>query len=151
MIRKMIGWSVAQGFRLAGARRRAVDCVRKPGVILPVVIHAAKVEEVRAILGWLKRAGVLEQVWLSFDDGWREFKGTVKVLEEFEKPATLFVAPGETMRGNIWTNGLTVPERQRLYGVSEEERYKCLRFDVRGSRFDVAGLKLEVEERCEDS
>ena len=144
-IRKMIGWGVAQAYRLAGARRRAVDRVRKPGVILPVVFHAAKAEEVRAILGWLGRAGVLEQVWLSFDDGWREFKDTVRVLEEFEKPATLFVAPGETMRGDVWTDGLTVAERQRLYGVSEEERYKCLRFDVRGSRFDVAGLKFDVD------
>lgn len=90
--------------------------------MLPVVIHAAKAEEVRAILKWLKRAGVLERVWLSFDDGWREFKDTVKVLEEFEKPATLFVAPGETQRGDVWTNGISVEMRQRLYGVSEPER-----------------------------
>lgn len=123
MIRKTIGWGVAQAYRLAGARRRAVGRVKKPGVILPVVIHAAKAEEVRAILGWLKRAGALERVWLSFDDGWREFKDTVKVLEEFEKPATLFVAPGETMRGDVWTDGLTVAERQRLYQLDEQSRY----------------------------
>ena len=123
MIRKMLGWSVAQGFRLAGARRRAVVRAKSVGMILPIVFHAAKAEEVRAILGWLKRAGVLEQVWLSFDDGWREFKDTVRVLEEFEKPATLFVAPGETMRGDVWTNGLTVPERQRLYHLDEQSRY----------------------------
>lgn len=123
MIRKTIGWGVAQAYRLAGARRRAVGRVKKPGVILPVVVHAAKAEEVRAILGWLKRAGVLERVWLSFDDGWREFKDTVRVLEEFEKPATLFVAPGETMRGDVWTDGLTVAERQRLYQLDEQSRY----------------------------
>lgn len=123
MIRKTIGWGVAQAYRLAGARRRAVGRVKKPGVILPVVVHAAKAEEVRAILGWLKRAGALERVWLSFDDGWREFKDTVKVLEEFEKPATLFVAPGETMRGDVWTDGLTVAERQRLYQLDEQSRY----------------------------
>ena len=122
-IRKMIGWGVAQAYRLAGARRLAVGRVKKPGVVLPVVVHAAKAEEVRAILGWLKRSGVLEQVWLSFDDGWREFKDTVRVLEEFEKPATLFVAPGETMRGDVWTDGLTVPERQRLYQLDEQSRY----------------------------
>lgn len=146
-IRKMIGWGVAQAYRLAGARRRAVGRIRKPGVILPVVVHAAKAEEVRAILGWLKRAGVLEQVWLSFDDGWREFKDTVRVLEEFEKPATLFVAPGETMRGDVWTDGLTVPERQGLYGVSEEER-NCFiaqrRGDAEGAG-EVAGRKLLTE------
>ena len=151
-IRKVIGWSVAQGFRLAGARRRAVDRVRKPGVILPVVIHAAKAEEVRAILGWLKRAGVLEQVWLSFDDGWREFEDTVRVLEEFEKRATLFVAPGETMRGDVWTDGLTVPERQGLYGVSEEER-NCFiaqrRGDAEGSG-DASDRKLLTEEEVRE-
>ena len=119
----MTGWCVAQAFRATGARLRALDRVRKAEVVLPIVIHAAKADEVRAILGWLKGAGVLERVWLSFDDGWREFKDTVRVLEEFEKPATLFIAPGETQRGDVWTNGLTVPERQRLYGLDEESRY----------------------------
>ena len=122
-LRKTIGWGVAQFYRLVGARARAIAAVRKPGVILPIVFHAAKANEVRVILKWLRRAGVLEHVWLSFDDGWREFKDTVKVLEEFEKPATLFVAPGETIRGNVWTESLTVPERQRLYGLDEKSRY----------------------------
>lgn len=147
-LRKAIGWGVAQGFRLAGVRRRMVNCVRKPGVVLPVVVHAAPAEEVRAILGWLKGAGVLERVWLSFDDGWREFKDTVRVLEEFEKPATLFIAPGETMRGDIWTNGLTVPERQRLYGVSEWERDVFLTQRHRGTEGScgAADRKLLTEE-----
>ena len=114
---------MAQAFRFAGARRRAVVCAKAPGTVLPIVIHAAKAEEVRAILAWLKREDVLDHVWLSFDDGWREFKETVRVLEVFEKPATLFVAPGETMRGDVWTNGLTVPERQRLYQLDEQSRY----------------------------
>ena len=121
-MRKTIGWGVAQAYWLMGARMRAVAAVRKSGVILPIVFHAAKADEVRRILGWLKWANCLDHCWLSFDDGWREFKDTVKVLEDFEKPATLFIAPGETQRGNVWTNGLSVPERQRLYGVSERER-----------------------------
>ena len=122
-MRKTIGWGVAKAYWLAGARRRAVAAVRKPGVVLPIVFHAAQADEVRRILGWLKRVGCLDHCWLSFDDGWKEFKDTVRVLEEFEKPATLFIAPGETMRGNVWTNGLTVPERQRLYQLDEESRY----------------------------
>ena len=121
-MRKLIGWGVAQGYRLVGARRRAIARAKAAGAVLPIVFHAAKAEEVRAILAWLKREGVLDHVALSFDDGWREFGETVAVLEEFEKPATLFIAPGETRRGDIWTNGLTVPERQRLYGVCERER-----------------------------
>lgn len=142
-LRKAIGWGVAQGFRLAGVRRKMVNCVRKPGVVLPVVVHAAKADEVRAILEWLRSAGVLERVWLSFDDGWKEFKDTVRVLEEFEKPATLFIAPGETMRGNVWTNGLTVPERQRLYQLNEKSRYNEIAllndYGPRGARSLSAG------------
>ena len=120
-MRKLIGWGVAQAYRFA--RRRAVARVRQPGVILPIVFHAAKSEEVRKILGWLKAKECLNQCWLSFDDGWREFGETVKVLEEFQKPATLFIAPGEILRGDIWTHGLSVKERKRLYGVDEKSRY----------------------------
>lgn len=118
--RKTIGWcvAVAYAWKRCGALRKL-----REGWMLPVVFHAAKAEEVRAILGWLKRAGVLEQVWLSFDDGWREFKDTVKVLEEFKKPATLFIAPGETQRGDVWTNGIPVEMRQRLYQLDEKSRY----------------------------
>ena len=126
MMRKTIGWCVARAYWLAGVRTRAVAAVRQPDVVLPIVFHAAKAEEVRRILGWLKQANCLDHCWLSFDDGWREFKDTVKVLEEFEKPATLFIAPGETQRGDIWTDGITVTKRQRLYGVKADERYEKL-------------------------
>ena len=152
VMRKEIGWCVAQAYRLKGARARAVAAVRKPGVILPIVFHAAKADEVRRILGWLKRANCLDYCWLSFDDGWREFKDTVKVLEEFEKSATLFVAPGETMRGDVWTDGLTVPERQKLYGVSERERNVFLtqrHRDTEGS-CDAADRKLLTEEEVRE-
>lgn len=120
--RKAIGWTLAQLYRFAGARSRALGKVREPGVILPVVIHAATAGEVRAILGWLKKAGVLDRVELTFDDGWLEFRDTVAVLEEFGVKATLFIAPGETARGRVWTDGLTVPERQALYGQGESPR-----------------------------
>ena len=152
VMRKEIGWGVAQAYGLAGVRRRAIAAVRKSGVILPIVFHAAKAEEVRRILGWLKRANCLDHCWLSFDDGWREFKDTVKVLEEFEKPATLFVAPGETRRGNIWTDELTVSERQRLYGVSELERNVILtqrHRDTEGMG-DVSDRKLLTEDEVRE-
>ena len=125
-MRKLIGWGVAQGYRLVGARRRAIARAKAAGAVLPIVFHAAKAEEVRAILAWLKREGVLDHVALSFDDGWREFGETVAVLEEFEKPATLFIAPGETMRGVVWTHGLAVAERQRLYPLDEQSRYEAI-------------------------
>ena len=151
-LRPVIGWGAAQFYRLAGARARAVAAVRKSGVILPIVFHAAKADEVRRILGWLKRANCLDHCWLSFDDGWREFKDTVKVLEEFEKSATLFIAPGETQRGDIWTDGLTVPERQRLYGVSEPERNVFLTQRHRDTEgmWDVSDRKLLAEDEVRE-
>ena len=152
MMRKTIGWGVAQTYRLEGARARAVAAVRKSGVILPIVFHAAKADEVRRILGWLKQANCLDHCWLSFDDGWLEFKDTVKVLEDFEKSATLFVAPGETMRGDVWTDGLTVPERQKLYGVSERERNVFLTQRHSGTEgsCDAADRKLLTEEEVRE-
>ena len=144
-MRKSIGWGVAQAYRLAGARRRAVLRARMPGTILPVVFHAAKAGEVRRILEWLERKGLLDNAWLSFDDGWREFAETVKVLETFGKPATLFIAPGETRRGKIWTDGLSVPQRQALYGLAEADRY--LELAKLQSREHSASLLGEAEIR----
>lgn len=122
MMRKAIGWGVAQAYRLFGARQRALTRLRTPGTRLPIVIHAARADEVAALLATLKRFGCLDAVDLTFDDGWCEFKETVRVLEAFGKPAILFVAPGEIARGTIWTEGLSVPGRQALYGVSAAER-----------------------------
>lgn len=122
MKRKILGWLVAQAYWLTGLRRRAIAKARQPGMILPIVFHAAAPNEVRAILLWLKVHELLEHVELTFDDGWREFKSMLPVLEEFGKSATLFIAPGETRRGRIWTDGLSLADRKRLYGASEAER-----------------------------
>ena len=124
IFRRAIGWCVAEAYRLAGTRKRRLEELR--GKILPIVFHAAKAEEVRSVLAWLKRAGALECAELSFDDGWTEFKGALAVLEEFDKRATLFIAPGETIRGRVWTDGTTVPERRALYGLAAAERYTKL-------------------------
>jgi len=126
MFRRQVGWGVAQVYRALGARRRSLAHVRGPGVIVPVVFHAAEPQEVRAVLAWFRCVGVLDRLELSFDDGWRQFLGTVPVLEEFGKPAVLFVAPGETRRGRVWTAGTTVPQRQRLYVLGERERIERL-------------------------
>lgn len=125
--RKQVGWCVAQVYRMLGTRVAALQRLRSPDVILPVVFHAAEPAEVRAVLDWMKRAGVLDRIELSFDDGWSQFKDTVPVLEDFNKSAVLFIAPGETKRGRVWTDGTTVPQRQSLYEKSEKERYEALR------------------------
>ena len=124
--RKQVGWCVAQVYRMMGLRKAAVNRLSDPRAILPVVFHAAEPQEVRAVLDWLRQAGVLDRVELSFDDGWSQFLRTIRVLEEFNKSAILFIAPGETMRGRVWTDGTTVAQRQSLYGVSEEERCRKL-------------------------
>lgn len=122
MARKIIGWLIAEAYRFVGIRARRIRELKREEKILPIVFHASKAEDVRAILAWLKRAGVLEKAELTFDDGWKEFRGVVKVLEEFDKRAILFIAPGETLRGKVWTDGLTISERQSLYGRSASER-----------------------------
>lgn len=127
MVRKLIGWIVAQAYRVSGARHRALRQLERIDGVLPIVFHAAEACEVRDILGWLKKNGILDRCELTFDDGWRQFCNVVSVLEEFNKEAILFIAPGETRRGRVWTDGTTVAERQALYGMSEEDRVRQLK------------------------
>jgi peptidoglycan/xylan/chitin deacetylase (PgdA/CDA1 family) len=124
IFRKAIGWGVAQFYKLNGTRSKIVSHIRRSNVRLPIVFHAATKNEVRRILFWLDKARILPSVELTFDDGWLEFLDTVKVLEEFNIKATLFIAPREIQRGRVWTDGLTVPQRQSLYSKSEDERIK---------------------------
>lgn len=103
--RKPIGWLVAQGYRLTGARRRAVVRCQAPNAILPVVCHALPPLELDHLLTWLKAHQV--KLSLSFDDGWCETLASIPVLEKHSQPATIFIAPGEIARGNVWTDAAT--------------------------------------------
>lgn len=125
--RRTIGWGVGLLYRLIGARRRAIATLRTPGLLLPIVIHAATPAEVHALLAWLARTNLLPQVRLTFDDGWLTFPDIVPVLEHFHMPATLFIAPGEVLRGRIWTAGTTLPQRQALYPLDATARDAQLR------------------------
>lgn len=132
IFRRQIGWCVAQACRLSGARGRAVKRWLAEGQILPVVFHALPAEGVRSVLRTLVDLGGKDifrtgKVWLSFDDGWQELREVVTVLETFEAQATVFIAPGETMRGNVWTDaaqqlGIAPEEWRSWYGLSEDER-----------------------------
>lgn len=102
MIRKTIGWCVAVAYALAGARRRVVRRL-EAGAMLPVVVHALPAWQLDKILGWLKRRGVLDRLWLTFDDAWTTLGESVAVLEKYNVRAKVFVAPGQTLRGNVWT------------------------------------------------
>ena len=139
--RKLIGWSVAQPFIRSGARRQALHAYEADDVFLSLCAHDPTPETLRALLTFLRtndftfltETDVLQRepipgrtAWLTFDDGWKRFKDCLKVLEEFDIPATLFIAPGETQRGYLWTNAL-MPYRsmayiRSLYPFSARER-----------------------------
>ena len=148
-MRKFIGWIVAVGYALAGARCRVVRRLRFGGM-LPVVAHALPASELEKILAWLKRRGVLDRLWLSFDDGWATVKDCLPVLEKFGVRAKVFVAPGETMRGNVWTEEaiqLGVPSEvwRSWYPLSEADRYAKLDGYATGSTRQKTTLLTKEE------
>lgn len=126
--RKALGFLVGLLYALAGARRRALREIRKDGRILPVVVHSLKAEELEKIFAWLDRHGVAGKVFFTMDDGWMEVKKYVPILEKYDVKAILFIAPGETLRGNVWTAaamdaGVDAKEWRRWYGLAADERY----------------------------
>ncbi len=142
MFRRQVGWCVAQAYALAGARRRAIARCRSAGKILPVVFHDSTAEEIEGVLaalnGWGFRFVSSEDAlagraadgmcaWLSFDDGWRETADALGVLERFNAPASVFIAPGESERGWVWTDRIwdlvPAPSWQKLYELPARERY----------------------------
>ena len=85
--------------------------------------------ELVRLLGWLKNRHIA--IWLTFDDGWSEVRACLPVLEKYEQKATLFISPGETLRGNVWTD--TAQQLQidpkvwrSWYAFGERERMECL-------------------------
>jgi len=125
-MRKLIGWLVAVGYALLGTRRRVVRRL-KAGGKLPVVVHALPAKQLDAILAWLKHHGVLDSLWLTFDDGWTTLKDSVPVLEKYNVSAKVFIAPGETLRGNVWTEeanqrGIPASTWRSWYSLSEHDR-----------------------------
>lgn len=140
--RRQVGWCVAWAYALVGARRRALRRCATPGCVLPIAAHGPRPDEFRHFLAALRDFGFrfvsTEDVrsgratdgrcaWISFDDGFAALKGLLPVLEEFEAPATVFVAPGESQRGYVWTdgfwNGLLDEDFRAWYGLSADERY----------------------------
>lgn len=115
-------------YAAAGARGRVVRML-KAGAMLPVVAHVLPAEELERILAWLKRKGVLDTLWLTFDDGWSTVKDSIPVLEKYGVRAKVFVAPGETMRGKVWTSAAGdagIPDEvwRGWYGLGEADRYR---------------------------
>lgn len=143
IFRKTIGWTIGSFFVISGARRRALRKLDDPGVILPVVFHAMPANGVELVLRWLADKGISfvspdvggfavngRKAWITFDDGWKELADTLPVLEKLNVPATVFIAPGETERGVIWTNEvlghMPESERRRLYSLPAAARYEII-------------------------
>lgn len=149
-MRSLLGWGIAMSFVLIGARRRAVRAYDRAGRVLALYGHDPRPWVLEGVLGWLKRAGFSfvstdellamqagelpwrpRTAWLTFDDGWAGFEADLlPILEKYQAAATIFVAPGETARGQVWTNSISsaVPpeEISRLYGLAAEARYAAV-------------------------
>ena len=147
--RRILGWSVAVAFAAAGVRRRVLARLRA-GAALPVVVHALPADELEKLLVWLKRHGVLDRLWLTFDDGWTTVKDCLPVLEKFGVKAKLFIAPGQTLRGNVWTDearqlGIPDVEWRSWYPLDESARNRCLD-EANGGKVQVVRRLLTPDE-----
>lgn len=148
MVRKVLGWLVAQRYVAFGKRRRMVRQYDAPGSVLSIFSHNPTAVVLEDVLGWLRgqgfsfvstdellemRAGRLawrsRLAWLTFDDGWAGFEERLlPILERWQVPATIFVAPEETWRGQIWTNSVmgavTAETFSAWYDLPAEARYR---------------------------
>lgn len=146
-MRRALGWLVATIYVMLGARRRVVRRLQA-GDKLPVVIHNLPAAQLERLLAWLQTQGVLDKLWLTFDDAWTTIKASVPVLEKYKVKAKVFVAPGETLRGNVWTDvaiKAKVPAKvwRGWYTLGEPERYKELARWTAGKRIDRSLLDEE--------
>ena len=146
--RYLLGQIVASMYALVGMRTHSVAGYRNNGQILSIFGHNPSAEVLASLIKALIKRGFSfvstdeliamsngdtawspYTAWLSFDDGWSGFEGNVlPVLKRYNVPATIFVAPGETARGNIWTNSvmefISVEEWTRWYRLPAAERYE---------------------------
>lgn len=99
ILRRQIGWLVAQAYVLAGVKRRIVRRCRRENLIVPVLFHGPTPEQLDAILGALDRAVGVERLELTFDDGRGVLKACVPVLEKYRAKAVFFISPGEILLG----------------------------------------------------
>ena len=148
-LRRLTGWVVALTYATMRARKRALARIFRAGA-LPVVVHALPAAELEKLLAWLKSNGALDKLWLSFDDGWLSVLDCVPVLERYGVKAKVFIAPGQTERGNIWTNEVgeygVPPSVWRTWYPLDEERRTALLDSFRGERCKTKRRLLSKEQ-----
>ena len=109
--------------------------------VLSIVGHDPTPEMLEKILRWIIGRGFTfvstdqllnkdlaqgRKAWLTFDDGWESFKTLLPILERLNVPVTLFIAPNETRRGQVWTNSVRPhgADIRAMYKMNAVERYK---------------------------
>lgn len=146
-IRLFIGWVVGCGFILSGMRRRKIHQYDQEGSVLSIAGHSPTGKTFSRLIAWLIHEGFSfistdellamsegkikwrkRIVWLTFDDGWLNFRSDIlPTLEKYKIPATIFIAPMESLRGQIWTNSImpyvAQTEIDNFYKLEDTDRY----------------------------
>lgn len=145
MSRRFIGWLIALGFTIFGERGRKLRVYDSDEKILSLVGHNPNPEDFLRLMAWFVKHGftfvstddILEKklpkgrkAWLTFDDGWIGFKALIPILERYNIPATLFIAPHETARGQLWPDSImsvtSHSEVRKMYGMDITTREKAV-------------------------
>lgn len=124
IFRREIGWLVAQMYVVSG-RRSLICCrCRREKLVVPILFHGPTPCQLDAILGELICLVGADALELSFDDGRREVKDCIPVLEKYNIPASLFISPGEILRGYNWAESPIARQCgfSRLCSLSAKER-----------------------------
>ena len=147
VLREIVGWTIGMFFVATGCLARQLRRYDKPGTFLAIVCHDPCERVFVGIVEWLIKHGFSfvtpdelfaiqdgrkqwrpRMVWLSFDDGWLRFKSRIiPIIERYSVKATLFIAPHETERGQVWTNSIMpfVPYEKirEMYACASGDRY----------------------------
>ena len=124
IFRREIGWLVAKSYVVSGRRASICRRCREERLVVPVLFHCPSPARLDAILGELAGLVGADAIELSFDDGRREARDCVPVLEKYGVPAVFFISPGEILRGYNWAESPVARQCgfARLCRLSAEER-----------------------------
>lgn len=159
--RKVLGWLVAVGYALVGARRRSMRCYDKDGAVLSIFGHESRPDVLEPLVRYLVRRGFTfvstdellamragkkvwrpRLAWLTYDDGWRGLLSLLPVLEKYNVPITVFISPRETDRRQAWANHIQSARctggSHTLFDLDACERYRLID--------DHVGLELDKHE-----
>jgi peptidoglycan/xylan/chitin deacetylase (PgdA/CDA1 family) len=127
MIRLLIGYFVAVLYAVIRPHGKSVARIKKAGYF-PVVVHSLPAKELDRILAYFLKKDILRYLDLSFDDAWATLSESIEVIEKYNVKVRVFVAPGQVLRGNIWTHEaqmLKIDGRiwRKWYHLDEKSRY----------------------------